>query len=138
MEPGLDIDKRKPVVIVDDEKIILQLIATFLEKHGFRDVRRAENGQQALITMLNCDPCMMITDIDMPVMNGLQLIKQIRRKHRFIDVPIVALTASKDKDTVLEILKSGVDGYLIKEEIKEDELIYRIADAIVKRREKAL
>lgn len=137
MDPGLELDKRKPVVVVDDDEIMLQLIESFLAKQGFTDIRKATNGQQALVLMLNCRPCLLITDIDMPVMNGLQLIKQIRRKHRFIGVPILALTANKDKETVLKILKSGVDGYLIKEVVREEELIHRITDAVLKRREKA-
>jgi len=138
MDSGLDLDKRKPVIVVDDEDIILQLIGSFLTMNGFTDIRKASNGQQAWITILNCNPCLVITDIDMPVMDGLQLIKQIRKKHRFIDVPILALTANKEKEKVIKILKSGVDGYLIKEALKDDELIYRIADAVIKRREKAL
>ena len=138
MDPELNLDKRIPVIVVDDEEIMLQLIESFLTMHGFTDIRKAKNGQQALITMLNCNPSLVITDIDMPIMNGLQLIKQIRRKQRFINVPILALTANKDKDNVIKILKSGVDGYLIKEGVKEDELIHRIEDAVLKRREKNL
>ena len=138
MDPGLDLDKRKPVIVVDDEDVILDLIGTFLTMNGFTDIRKASNGQKAWITILNCNPCLVITDIDMPIMDGLQLIKQIRKKHRFIDVPILALTANKETDKVIQILRSGVDGYLIKEALKEDELIYRIADAVIKRREKAL
>ncbi|MBT4286374.1 MAG: response regulator [Deltaproteobacteria bacterium] len=138
MDPGLDLDKRKPVIVVDDEDVILDLIGTFLTMNGFTDIRKASNGQKAWITILNCNPCLVITDIDMPIMDGLQLIKQIRKKHRFIDVPILALTANKEKEKVIQILRSGVDGYLIKEALKEDELIYRIADAVIKRREKAL
>jgi two-component system, chemotaxis family, chemotaxis protein CheY len=138
MDPELNLDKRNPVIVVDDEEIMLQLIESFLANHGFTDIRKAKNGQQALITMLNCNPSLVITDIDMPIMNGLQLIKQIRRKQRFINVPILALTANKDKDKVIKILKSGVDGYLIKEVVKEDELIHRIEDAVLKRREKNL
>lgn len=138
MDSGLDLDRRKPVVVVDDEDVILDLIGTFLTMNGFTDIRKASNGQKAWITILNCNPCLVITDIDMPVMDGLQLIKQIRKKHRFIDVPILALTANKEKEKVIQILKSGVDGYLIKEALKDDELIYRIADAVIKRREKAL
>ena len=138
MDPGWDLDKRKPVIVVDDEDVILDLIGTFLTMNGFTDIRKASNGQKAWITILNCNPCLVITDIDMPIMDGLQLIKQIRKKHRFIDVPILALTANKEKEKVIQILRSGVDGYLIKEALKEDELIYRIADAVIKRREKAL
>ena len=138
MDPGIDLDKRKPVIVVDDEDVVLQLISTFLIANGFTDIRKASNGQKAWITLLNCNPSLVITDIDMPVMDGLQLIKQIRKKHRFIDVPILALTANKEKEKVIKILKSGVDGYLIKEALKDDELIYRIADAVIKRREKML
>jgi len=138
MNPGLDLDKRKPVIVVDDEDVILQLIGSFLSMNGFTDIRKASNGQKAWMILLNCNPCLVITDIDMPVMDGLQLIKQIRKKLRFIDVPILALTANREKEKVIQILKSGVDGYLIKETLKDDELIYRIGDAVIKRREKAL
>ncbi|MBU2513308.1 response regulator [bacterium] len=132
----LDIDLRKSVIIVDDDEVVLKLLNVILNKMGFRDIRQAVDGQKALITLLNTNPVLVITDIDMPVMDGLQLVHQIRRQRKFDPVPILALTANDTKEMVIKALKTGIDSYLIKGEIKEAEVREKIKDAIHFRQQK--
>jgi PleD family two-component response regulator len=123
------IDKRKPVVIVDDDEVILSVLQVILGKIGFTDIRTAVDGQKALVVIMNIVPCLLITDIDMPVMNGLQLVHQIRKKRRFEKMPVIALTANDTKEMVIKALKTGVDSYLIKGEIRESDVRGKINDA---------
>ena len=130
----IDIDFKKPVFIVDDDQVILSLLNAILRKIGFKDIREALDGQKALVKILAVDPCLIITDIDMPVMNGLQLSQQVRRKRFFDRVPIIALTANDTKEMVIRALKSGIDSYLIKGEIKEEDVRNKIVEAFDYRR----
>lgn len=123
------IDKRKPVVVVDDDEVVLSVLQVMLDKIGFTDIRTAVDGQKALVIVMNITPCLLITDIDMPIMNGLQLVHQIRKKRRFDEMPVVALTANDTKEMVIKALKAGVDSYLIKGEIKEADIQAKIEDA---------
>ncbi len=132
----LKVDKKKPVFIVDDDVIILNLLMVILKKLGFRDIREAPDGQKALVKILSTLPGLVITDIDMPVMNGLQLVHQIRRKNMFDEVPIIALTANDTKQMVIKALKTGVDSYLIKGDIKEKEVRVKIEEAMEFRNQK--
>jgi two-component system chemotaxis response regulator CheY len=129
----LDIDTKKPVLIVDDDVIILNLLLVILKKIGFRDIREAPDGQKALVKILSTIPGLVITDIDMPVMNGLQLVRQIRRKKVFDRVPIIALTVNDTKQMVIKALKTGVDSYLIKGGIKEADVRAKIQEAMAYR-----
>ncbi|MCP4750974.1 MAG: response regulator [Proteobacteria bacterium] len=132
----VDIDRAKPVLIVDDDEVVLRVLGVILKKNGFLDVREAVDGQKALIQLMNYRPSLVITDIDMPVMNGLQLMKQIRRQYKFDNVPVLALTANDTKEIVVKALTAGVDSYLIKEAICEQELIQKIDEAFIHRRQK--
>ena len=133
---NLKVDKKRPVFIVDDDVIILNLLLVILKKIGFRDIREAPDGQKALVKILSTLPGLVITDIDMPVMNGLQLVHQIRRKNMFDEVPIIALTANDTKQMVIKALKTGVDSYLIKGDIKEEDVRIKIEEAMEFRMQK--
>ena len=132
----LDIDLRKPVVIVDDDDVVLKHLSVILTKIGFTDIREAANGQKALVTMLNTNSELLITDVDMPVMDGIQLVKQLRKNPRFNPLPILALTANDTKEMVLKTLKAGVDSYLIKGKIQEQEVMVKVKEAIDLRKQK--
>ncbi len=131
----IEIDKTKPVLIVDDDEVVLRVLAVVLKKNNFLDIREANNGQKGLILLMNCNPNLIITDIDMPVMDGLQLTRQIRRQIKFETVPVLALTANDTKEVVVRALKAGVDSYLIKEGIHEKMVIQKIEEAFAHRKQ---
>ncbi len=132
----IEINKTKPVLIVDDDEVVLSVLGVILKKNNFLDIRQAIDGQKGLIILMNCNPSLVITDIDMPIMNGLQLTRQIRRQLKFESVPVLALTANDTKEIVVRALKSGVDSYLIKEGIHEKELMKKINEAFTYRKQK--
>lgn len=133
-----EIDYKKPVFIIDDDEVILSLLFALLRKIGFKDVREALDGQKAMVKIMQSNPGLIITDIDMPVMDGLQLVKQLRKKIVFNQVPIIALTANDTKEMVIKALKTGIDSYLIKGDIKEADVTAKIEEAVHYRRQKVL
>lgn len=84
-------DTRK-VLVVDDEVHIVQVVAIKLRNNGF-EVVTAENGAEALDVVTREKPDVIVTDYQMPVMTGLELVEHLRREPTTADIPVVLLTA---------------------------------------------
>ena len=98
------------ILVVDDEQAIADLIEIHLLAEGYR-VRKADNGADALRIVAEEDPDLIVLDIMMPGMDGLEVCRAIRRER---NVPILMLSAkSEDVDKILG-LKTGADDYLTK------------------------
>ena len=113
----------KKIIIVDDHKDILTLIKTIIsEKY---DVIEARNGLEALDLIENNDLNMIITDIDMPFMSGLELIKHIRKVNKNLKIPIIAMSARHDNSIKNLIYENGAN-YILKKPFSIKELIFLI------------
>ncbi len=104
----------KHILIVDDSKTVRNLVAFIMKKEGFR-VTTAENGLDGLEKLYAADPVdLIICDINMPVMDGLTFIKNLREQDQYKDLPIVVLsTESQEKDIQLGI-EFGANLYMVK------------------------
>lgn len=102
------------VVIVDDEDDILEGLATIIdwEGYGFKIAGLARNGMEALGICGMSNPGLLLTDIKMPEMDGLELIKNLRDKHP--DIKVVILSGYNDFEYAKKAIKYGVDSYLLK------------------------
>lgn len=102
----------KTVLIVDDSATMIMSLKAALEMHGFK-VETASNGQMALDKIKSgLKPNLIITDINMPVMDGLEFIKNVRPLLRF--VPILILTTESEQKKREEAKKLGATGWLVK------------------------
>jgi len=99
------------VLFVDDNETIRQLYRRILEKH-VNYLYIAENGSHGLELYLKHKPDMVITDMVMPVMNGLEMVKEIKKIAP--EANIVVMSAYSEKDSFIESIHLGVDGYLMK------------------------
>lgn len=100
----------KNILVVDDEREIVNLITIYLQNDGFQ-VLKAYNGVEALQIITNQQVDLMILDIMMPEMDGIELCRTIREKNQ---VPIIMLSAKgEDMDKVLGLM-TGADDYMIK------------------------
>jgi len=82
----------KKALVVDDEIHIVQVVAIKLRNNGF-DVTTADNGEVALGIAKDIKPDIIITDFQMPVMSGLELIENLRKDPQTSDIPVIMLTA---------------------------------------------
>ena len=99
------------VMIVEDDRDTREMLGRFLELEGF-DVRTAANGQLALDALQEqAEPCVILLDLMMPVMNGWQFREQQVRDPRFSRIPVVVVTAAGPRDDIPEI---KADGWLSK------------------------
>lgn len=112
----------KCILIVDDDAMNLKRTKMILEKHY--DVLLAESGQEALDKLADTKVDLVLLDIAMPGMNGIETFG--RMKGHYDDIPVIFLTASGDEDDVLSAIKLGAVNYLKKPFFPQD-LLKRIA-----------
>jgi DNA-binding response OmpR family regulator len=112
-DPLLAAPTGKRILVVDDETSIVRLLKVNLERQGFR-VDTAENGAQAFACLAAGSHDLLITDIMMPEMDGMELIEAVRQDPDLRDLPIVLLTQKSDERDVLAGYTRGADMYLNK------------------------
>jgi two-component system KDP operon response regulator KdpE len=112
---------RRNILVVDDESQITRVLRTTLTGHGYT-VRTAGDGDEALEVMRNWTPDLVITDLSMPNMAGLELCRRIRVKSQ---VPIIVLSVRGEEKTKVEALDAGADDYVTKP-FNMNELIARV------------
>ena len=100
----------KRILVVDDEPQITRVLRTSLSSHGY-DIRVANDGETALEIMKDWSPDMVITDLAMPNMDGLELCRRVRTK---TDIPILVLSVRGEERTKVKALDAGADDYVTK------------------------
>jgi CheY-like chemotaxis protein len=101
------------ILVVDDNSANLRLLAFLLEKRGY-EVRTAEDAPQALEVMADWMPQLLLLDLQLPGVGGLELAGQLREDPAFADLVIIAVTAFAMKGDHDRALQAGCDGYVTK------------------------
>jgi len=117
------------ILTVDDSKTIRMIV-----KKAFRPfdckLFEAENGVEGLAAAAKEKPELIVLDITMPVMNGIEMLEKLKSMPDLKDIPVIMLTAESGKDNVMQIVKMGVKDYMVKP-FKGEQLIER-AEKLVK------
>lgn len=118
------------VLAVDDDMINLKLLKSMLKKSGkVAEVIEAKNGSDAIGQLKGRDDIdLILLDIIMPIMGGIEMLKVVRADDNLRQLPIIVLTTDETKKS--EALEYGANGFLMKP-IRSDELIKKIATVIV-------
>ncbi len=104
----------KKILLVDDSPTILLSIEGILKKEGYQ-TEKAKNGKEALEKLAKgFKPDLIITDLNMPVMDGMAFLKEVRKKPGFRFVPILILTTESQQQKRMEAKKAGATGWLVK------------------------
>ncbi|CAN5333736.1 response regulator [soil metagenome] len=111
----------KKILIVDDEYQITRVLKRSLLAHRY-DVRTASDGEAALDLFHDFHPDLVITDLQMPEMNGIELCREIRKVS---EIPIIVLSVKGEEKTKVEALDAGADDYITKP-FGMDELLARV------------
>jgi two-component system KDP operon response regulator KdpE len=114
-------EEKQRILVVDDESQLTRVLRRSLTAQGY-DVRIAGDGEFALQTFRDWPPALVITDLAMPNMSGLELCRQLRQ---LSDVPIIVLSVRGEESTKVEALDAGADDYITKP-FGMDELLARI------------
>ena len=115
---------KQTILVVDDEQDLLDLIEYNLKKEGF-DVLTAEDGQEGIRMAREHSPALILLDIMMPKMDGLEVVQRIRDDEKLKHTPVIFLTARGDEKTEVRGLNKGGDDYITKP-ISTTKLISRI------------
>ena len=105
----------KKILVVDDSESIREVVSFTLEKEGYKVMTR-ENGQEALKFFENPGNSanLLLTDLNMPVMDGLSLVKKVRKIDRHKYMPIIILTTESQANVKDEARKAGATGWIVK------------------------
>lgn len=107
-------DKKMRILVVDDFGTSRKIVKNILKKLGYENIVEAEDGKDAFEKLSQGGFDFIITDWNMPVVSGLDLLKKVRGDDRFKNIPVLMVTAEAEKDQVLEAVKAGASNYVVK------------------------
>nr|WP_320010368.1 diguanylate cyclase [uncultured Desulfobulbus sp.] len=113
-----------PILVVDDNPVVVKLLQSMLVRQGYA-VLTAKSGQELLDMLTTTQASLILLDIDMPGISGIETCKQIKANPATSDIPVLIVTASHDKEHIICGFNAGAQDYIIKPSTKE-ELLARV------------
>ncbi len=107
-------DPNIKILIVDDMQTMRRILKSALADIGFNDVTDTDGGESALPMLENGEYDLLITDWNMPGMEGIDLLKAVRASDKLKAMPVLMVTAEAKRDQIMEAAQAGVNGYIVK------------------------
>ena len=107
-------DKNMSILIVDDFSTMRRIIKNLLRDLGFNNTAEADDGQTALPMLKSGKFDFLVTDWNMPGMDGLTLLKNVRQDESLCELPVLMVTAEAKRDQIVVAAEAGVNGYVVK------------------------
>ena len=101
------------ILLVEDEPAQREILAYNLESEGF-DVRRAENGEEAILLVAEALPDLIILDWMMPLLSGIEVCRQLKTREDTRNIPVIMLSARSEEVDTVRGLETGADDYVVK------------------------
>lgn len=120
-------------LVVDDFDTMVRIIKNVLAELGYDDVVTARNGEQAYQILTKDKIDFIISDWNMPVMTGIELLKKVKGTPTMANIPFLMVTAEAEKDHIIEAIQAKVDQYIIKP-FDQEMLSQKIAFALHKKK----
>ena len=108
------IDTGIKVLVVDDMSTMRRIVKNVLRQIGFSDIVEAENGQDALTKLKAGGFGLVVSDWNMPVMQGIELLRAVRADAELKTLPFLMVTAEAQKENLIEAVQAGVSNYVVK------------------------
>ena len=127
------LDLSLKVLVVDDFSTMRRIVKNLLKQIGYKDIDEAEDGVQALSKLQDGGYGLVVSDWNMPNMDGLEMLKAVRQDPAIKNIPVLMVTAEAEKEKVITAIQAGVNNYVVKpftgEILKEklDKIFDRIA-----------
>ncbi len=102
------------ILIVDDFSTMRRIIKNLLRELGFTNTAEADDGLTALPMLEDGDFDLLVTDWNMPGMQGIELLRRVRANQRLAKLPVLMVTAEQKKEQIVEAAQAGVNGYIVK------------------------
>ncbi|MBB3182902.1 two-component system chemotaxis response regulator CheY [Halomonas fontilapidosi] len=107
-------NKDMSILVVDDFPTMRRIVRSLLKELGFTNVEEAEDGQDALNKLKNGSFEFVVSDWNMPNLDGLEMLKQIRADSALKDLPVLMVTAEAKKENIIAAAQAGASGYVVK------------------------
>ncbi|APD85493.1 MULTISPECIES: chemotaxis response regulator CheY [Alteromonas] len=107
-------DKSMKILVVDDFSTMRRIIKNLLKDLGFANIQEADDGSTALPMLQQGDFDFVVTDWNMPGMQGIDLLRAIRADDKLKHLPVLMVTAEAKKEQIVAAAQAGVNGYVVK------------------------
>ena len=107
-------DKNMSILVVDDFPTMRRIVRSLLKELGFENVEEAEDGQEALTKLRAGGFEFVVSDWNMPNLDGLEMLKEIRRDPKLSSLPVLMVTAEAKKENIIAAAQAGANGYVVK------------------------
>lgn len=104
----------KSVLVVDDSPAFSAMLQKALLMRGEVKVELAKNGMEGLEILKNVTPALIMLDIEMPIMNGIQFLETIRKSEQYKNLPVIIMSANKNTEIIKKTINLGVSEYILK------------------------
>lgn len=116
-------------MLVDDEPVMLEIVQALLEEEGYRHFIAVDDSTRAIDTLVDASPDLLLLDLDMPQVDGFQVLSGIRAHDEYQYLPVIILTASENPDSKLRALELGATDFLSKP-VDPSELALRVRNTL--------
>jgi DNA-binding response OmpR family regulator len=120
---------KKKVLIVEDEPMLLEILVDELKRHGIETIS-ASDGEEGLKKALSEKPDLMLVDIIMPKMDGITMLKELKKAAIGKTIPAIVLSNLSDSDTTADALEIGIHEFLVKSDWKVNDLVVKVKHAL--------
>jgi two-component system sensor histidine kinase and response regulator WspE len=120
------------VMVVDDTLVIRETVAKLLKREGY-DTICVGSGREALDALKSSDPDLMLLDIMMPEMDGMECLSLLRRDARWRELPVIIMSALSDEEHQKQAQELGASDYLVKARFTISQILERVRDAMGKK-----
>jgi two-component system chemotaxis response regulator CheY len=110
----MHLDLKMKVLVVDDFSTMRRIVKNLLQQIGFVSVDEAEDGAQALTKLKGGDYGFIVSDWNMPNMDGLSMLKKIREEDELKEIPILMVTSETEKEKIITAIQAGGNNYIVK------------------------
>ncbi|MGM0520905.1 MAG: chemotaxis response regulator CheY [Pseudomonadota bacterium] len=107
-------DKNMSFLVVDDFPTMRRIVRSLLKELGFTNVEEAEDGQDALNKLRAGSFEFVVSDWNMPNLDGLEMLKEIRQDDALKELPVLMVTAEAKKENIIAAAQAGANGYVVK------------------------
>jgi CheY-like chemotaxis protein len=116
---------KKKILIVEDDNFVAEVYSTKLLEMG-HEVLIAQNGEEGLAQVGSSKPDLILLDIIMPVMGGIEMLEELKKNESLKNIPVILLTNVGEKESIQRVRELGVQDYLIKSHFTPAEVIEKI------------
>jgi two-component system chemotaxis response regulator CheY len=107
-------DPNMKIMVVDDMSTMRRIVKNVLKQLGFSNIEEAENGKDAFEKIKQGGFGFVVSDWNMPVMTGIELLRAIRADEALKTLPVLLVTAEAQKENIIEAVQAGVSNYIVK------------------------